>query len=382
MIELKGISWDHPRGYEPLIAASNEFTKENSKVSIFWDVRSLKEFGDMPIENLIESYDLITIDHPYMGQADNKGLLVNLEEYISKDRLGVLQEQSLGDCFNSYEYNGHLYALPIDAAAQVAAYRKDIIWELGLNLPSTYKDLKTFYGKVPNGFSVAWALCPTDLWCSFLTLCAQNRGAGFIENRVFNKEVGSMVLDEIKYHLEFLHPESIHWNPIQVLDKMGNGEDLLYCPYLFGYSNYSREGYTKNVVHFTDSPFGEQKNISTLLGGVGLAVSSKSNYPDIATNFVEFVAGSEIQEGVFTLNGGQPGNLIAWQNENNNALCNNFFKDTLSTIEKAYVRPKHPGWNEFQDQGCFLLHEGILKNRPSHKIMNDLNELYKSIYCL
>ncbi len=198
------------------------------------------------------------------------------------------------------------------------------------------------------------------------------------KNRVFNKEVGSMVLDEIKHHLDFLHPESIQWNPIQVLDKMGNGEDILYCPHLFGYTNYSREGYTKYVVHFTHSPVGKQKNISTLLGGVGLAVSSKSNYPYIATNFVE----SEIQEGVFTLNDGQPGNMIAWQNENNNALCGNFFKDTLSTIEKAYVRPKHTGWNEFQDQGCVLLHERILKNRPPSKIMNDLNELYKSIYCL
>ena len=52
MIELKGMAWDHPRGYEPLIAASNEFRKSNPNVSIKWDVRSLKEFGDMPIEDI------------------------------------------------------------------------------------------------------------------------------------------------------------------------------------------------------------------------------------------------------------------------------------------------------------------------------------------
>jgi multiple sugar transport system substrate-binding protein len=53
MIILKGIAWDHPRGYQPLGAISEEFSKEYPMVSIIWDVRSLKEFGDMPIEELI-----------------------------------------------------------------------------------------------------------------------------------------------------------------------------------------------------------------------------------------------------------------------------------------------------------------------------------------
>ncbi|NND79122.1 MAG: carbohydrate ABC transporter substrate-binding protein, partial [Maribacter sp.] len=68
-IQLKGIAWDHPRGYEPLVALSNRFMQSHPDLKIKWDIRSLKEFGDMPIEDLIEAYDLITIDHPYMGQA-------------------------------------------------------------------------------------------------------------------------------------------------------------------------------------------------------------------------------------------------------------------------------------------------------------------------
>jgi len=46
------------------------------EVRIIWDIRSLKDFGDKPIEELIDEYDLITIDHPYMGQADKHGLLL------------------------------------------------------------------------------------------------------------------------------------------------------------------------------------------------------------------------------------------------------------------------------------------------------------------
>lgn len=379
MIELKGMAWDHPRGYEPLIAASKAFKKSNPNISIKWDVRSLKEFGDMPIEDLISKYDLITIDHPYMGQADKNGLLLKLEEHFTSDALQTLEKQSLGKCFESYHYNNHLYATPIDAAALVAAYRKDILEEISLSLPRTRKDLKSFYKKLPSGFSVAWALCPTDIWCTFLSLCAQNEGASFINNYQINKAVGSSVLDEIKFNLNFIHPESLNWNPIQILDRMGNDDEIIYSPYLFGYTNYSRKGYTKNLVHFENSPVGKQKDVSTIMGGVGLAVSALSKNPSEAARFTEYVAGAKIQEGLFTKNGGQPANKLAWNNMTNDKLCHNFFKDTVWTIKNAYIRPQHPSWNEFQEQGADIIHESILKNVNSEKAMNQLNALYQSI---
>lgn len=379
MIRLKGIAWDHPRGYEPLIAASASFTETARQVNISWDVRSLKEFGDMPIEALIDRYDLICIDHPYMGQADKNGLLLKLEDYISENELATLESQSTGPSFKSYKYNKHLYALPIDAAALVAAYRNDLLKETGISLPRSRSELFNFYGTVPKGFSVAWALCPTDFWCTFLSLAAQDSGAGFISQGEINIETGRRALEEIKRHLEHLHPDSMDWNPIQILDRMGDEEDLVYAPYLFGYTNYSRRGYKKNLIHFCNSPVGTMPGISTILGGVGLAVSSRCENPALAADFVKYVAGAEIQEGIFTINGGQPANIRAWKNPGNNVLCNNFFEATLETLEKAYVRPRHPGWNQFQEDGAELLHGGILKNRESHKLMDELNELYQTI---
>ena len=379
MIQLKGIAWDHPRGYEPLIAASEEFKKDNPNVSIKWDVRSLKEFGDMPIESLIERYDLITIDHPYMGQADKNGLLLKLEEHLSEQQLNTIAAEALGSCFKIYQYNSHLYAGPIDAAALVASYRKDLMESVGLSIPQNQDELKSFYKKLPAGFSVAWALCPTDIWCTFLTLCAQQAGRDFTAGKQIDAKVGAAVIDELKFHLEFLHPDSMKWNPIQILNRMGSEDEIIYSPYLFGYTNYARNGYTKNLVHFTNSPVGVQKNISTIMGGVGLAVSALTKNPSIAANFVGYVSEANIQAGIFTLNGGQPANKLAWQSAENNLLCNNFFSDTMWTIENAYIRPQHPGWNHFQEQGADVIHEGILKNTSSGQVMRQLNELYKTI---
>ncbi|APY11573.1 hypothetical protein BWZ22_10120 [Seonamhaeicola sp. S2-3] len=379
MIELKGIAWDHPRGYEPLIATSKTFQKSNPNVRITWKVRSLKEFGDTPIEDLIENFDIITIDHPYMGQAHKNGLLLKLEDYIKTEELKALKQQALGKCFDIYTYQNHFYATPIDAAALVASYRKDVIDSLGLSLPINQEELKAFYKKLPAGFSVAWALCPTDIWCTFLTLCAQNFGSGFIVDNEINSKVGIKVLNDIKFHIEQSHPQSINWNPIQILNNMGNEDGIVYSPYLFGYTNYSRKNYTKNIVHFTNSPVGAQQDVSTIMGGVGLAVSALTKHPEMASKYASYVASTEVQEGIFTHNGGQPASKNAWYNEVNNTLCNNFFKDTKWTIENAYIRPQHPGWNGFQEQGADIIHEGILKDISAETIIKQLNQLYKSI---
>lgn len=378
-ITLKGIAWDHPRGYQPLRATSETFKQLHPEVDILWDIRSLKEFGDMPIEDLIEVYDLITIDHPYMGQANANNLLLPLDKLIPRHSLEKLKEESVGPSYQSYYYNGNLYAIAVDAAALVAAYREDLILKLGLNIPKTRAELLAFYKKIPSSHMVAWPLCATDLWCTFLTLCAQDGGRDFIKDKTIENRLGIQVLDELKIHLEYLHHESINWNPIQILNRMAEENEILYSPFLFGYTNYSRSGYSKNLVKFGNSPINPNNEVSTIMGGVGLAISVHCEHQEVAAAYVNYVAKAETQKGIYTKNGGQPGNLVAWQSDVNNTLCNDFFVNTMETMEKAYVRPQHMGWNKFQEQGADLLHNGLVQDIPSENIMKKLNELYQSI---
>ena len=379
VIKLRGIAWDHPRGYEPLRATSAAFKQRNPNVNIDWDIRSLKEFGDMPIESLIEQYDLITIDHPYMGQAHKNQLLIPLHKHIPADELALQKKESVGPSFNSYWYNNQLYALPIDAAALVSATRDDLFSKLDIRLPQSRKDLFHVYKSIPQYFSVAWPLCPTDLWCTFLTLCAQDGEKDFITNRTFDEIIGSHVLNELKSHLDYLHPDSMNWNPIQVLDGMSASDEIIYSPYLFGYTNYSRSGFADNLITFYPSPANPKTEISTIMGGVGLAISAQCLHPDQAVEFVLFTASSEIQMSIYTLNGGQPANRLAWEDSTNNKLCNDFFKNTLEAAEHVYVRPNHAGWNEFQEKGAELLHQGLVSDTNSNILMKELNHLYQSV---
>jgi len=40
-ITLKGLTWDHPRGYSPLAGGIPEYEKQNPGINIHWDRRTL-----------------------------------------------------------------------------------------------------------------------------------------------------------------------------------------------------------------------------------------------------------------------------------------------------------------------------------------------------
>jgi multiple sugar transport system substrate-binding protein len=115
------------------------------------------------------------------------------------------------------------------------------------------------------------------------------------------------------------------------------------------------------------------------MGGVGLAVSTHCDHKEMAVDLMKFIASPDNQAGGYVQHHGQPAGLKAWQSEVNNDLCGDFFRNTMKTMKSAYVRPQHPGWNEFQEQGADLIHTGIVKNTEAEALIKDLNKLYKSI---
>ena len=126
MITLRGITWDHARGYAPLAASVEPYARQ-AGVRVEWDKRSLKDFGDAPVDVLAEDYDLLIIDHPHVGLAAETGCLLALDTTITPDVLKTLAQQSAGPSHASYFYAGHQWAFAIDAAMQASVYRPDLV---------------------------------------------------------------------------------------------------------------------------------------------------------------------------------------------------------------------------------------------------------------
>ncbi|WP_431213405.1 ABC transporter substrate-binding protein [Puia sp. P3] len=377
-MRIKGITWDHPRGYQPLRAVATEWGR-SSGIVLDWDVRTLKEFGDMPVEKLVDLYDLIVIDHPYMGEAASKSLLLPLEDYLPKSFFAVQAAESVGPSYDSYEWKGRHYALPVDAAAQVAVIRKDLAGGIGWEPPVETQGLRAAAHRLPEGKFIAVPLCPTDIWCVFLTLCVQYKGGEIFTRSGIDEAAGCYALAQLQEWRAFLHPDSFRMNPIQMLDRMAAGNEIVYCPFSFGYTNYSRRNATGRRLVFMDAPRRSGSDVSTLLGGAGIAVSGRSVNRDVCMDFIRYVLDPVVQRTTYYINGGQPGHLSAWRDAACNSDSGGFFINTLDTMRKAYRRTGVPGFNRFQEEAADLVHAWAKQGADGAAVMPLLNKHYQLI---
>ena len=369
-IQLKGITWDHPRGYQPLIACSQQYAAATD-LQVTWDRRSLKAFGDQPIDELAQTYDLLIIDHPHVGLAASTGCLLRLDEWLSADTLRMLAMESAGPSHASYFYAGHQWGLAIDAALQTAAYRADL---LDGPLPQRWSDVITLAEQVRSqGRYVALPLAPTDAICSFVSLCASLGASPGQSDDLVPTEVGMRALSLLRDMKAIAHPNSPDWNPIHMLDHMSSADDVVYCPLTFCYTNYSRQGYQPHLLTFTTVP-GVR---GAILGGTGFAVSSECAHPQAACDYGAWLCSAAVQSGCYVQEGGQPGNVIAWRDAAANALTNNFFANVLPTLEQSYVRPRHHGFVVFQETAGHIIHDFLRNDTDPAQCLDKLSALYK-----
>ena len=135
---LKGMTWDHSRGFDPMVASAKKFNEKYPYIQIIWEKRSLQAFADRPIELMAFDYYLMVIDHPHVGEASRKDLIYELNKSEKfEDQLESLNNSSVGLSHQSYNFNNNQYALAIDAAAPVSSFREDLI----KNIPQTFEDV-------------------------------------------------------------------------------------------------------------------------------------------------------------------------------------------------------------------------------------------------
>jgi len=88
-----------------MVATAQRFSEINPDVNISWEIRSLQEFADKPLEDMVKNYDLLVIDHPHSGIAASEGLLLPLDEHLSVNFLKDQKENQVGQSFDSYSIN-------------------------------------------------------------------------------------------------------------------------------------------------------------------------------------------------------------------------------------------------------------------------------------
>lgn len=374
-IILKGITWGHSRGITPLLAYAQRYNELNPQVEVVWNKRSLQEFADYPIEKLTEHYDLLIIDHPWVGCANATKCVLPLNEYLSEDYLQDQLQNSVGQSHTSYYFGNSQWALAIDAATPVASYRADLLQNNGAKVPETWNDVL----ELAKQGRIAVPAIPIDLLMNFYMFCIAHGKTPFAgEQEVIDKETGVKALLTMQELYSQVDKKMFTCNPIAVAELMSSGNDYWYCPFAYGYSNYSRQGYAKYLLHYTDLvAFNQVQRLQSTIGGTGIAVSAFSKNKEHAVKFCENIVSGECQSTFYVQHGGQPGHLQAWKNEMANELCNDYFKNTLPTLERGYMRPRYNGYLHFQDHAGDPVWRFLKDGGNPEDVLQEINRMYQ-----
>lgn len=374
---LKGLAWDHRRCWGPLEASVAAYRARAPEVEVSWRRRSLFEFGEGNLEAAARDHDLVIFDHPFVGDVARQGLFVPLDEYLTDAERARFAADSVGASWASYEADGKHWALPIDAAAQVASCRPDLLARYADRMPASHDEALALGARLrADGKHLGLPLAPTDAMCLLLSLTAGDGHPAGAADEFLPAPAVARAVETLRAFAALAHPRSTAMNPIACYDHMIAHDDVVYVPYAFGYVNYATPGPGPRL-RFGDIPRTPARG--ALLGGAGIGVSAASAHRQAAIDYALWLCAPEMQRGDYVAAGGQPGSLAAWTDPGANAATGGFFRDTLATLQGAFLRPTLPGVLTFFRAGTHQVSAAIAGAQTPQALADWLNRAYAEV---
>jgi multiple sugar transport system substrate-binding protein len=371
-IRLRGMTWDHRRAIDPLIGTAPLFKALHPQVEIEWSSRPLSGFEFTSVDGLAAAYDLIILDHPFMGEVAVSQSLVPLDSVLALD-----EKCFVGPSPASYRMDGKLWALPVDAACQVSVMRPDLMQAIDAAPPIDWRELLALGVKAKRkGLRLAIGLKGVHSLMTFFTLmanlgspCAIDSGQALADARTARE-----VLGLLRGLLQFCPPESLDWNSIALHDQMVVRDDLVFCPAVYCYATYA-EADQRRPLRFHNFP-GPNGPAGSTIGGTGLGISARTRHRAEALDYVRFAAGLTAQRA-FAMHHGQPARREAWEDEAINQRFGGCYRDTLATMDVAWIRPRYQGYLAFQAAGGELVEAHLRGHITADRLLAELQRLHE-----
>ncbi|WP_129777054.1 ABC transporter substrate-binding protein [Peristeroidobacter soli] len=372
-MQYLGLTWDHPRGYNALAAAAARLDASRDRFTLAWQKQPLEGFEAHPIADLCARYDLVVLDHPHVGEAVASECLQPLESLFTAEEIAALEADTIGPCLSSYKYEGQHWALPLDAATQVMAYRADLI---GGEVPVTWDEVIALSARVP----VALSIAGPHAALSFQSIAtAFGESPAHRDPAVFVSETTGLAVLDVMARLASRSP-SIVWalNPIGILAHMAQSQDVGLCPLIYGYVNYASTTVPDaSSISFTNAPrWAAGGRPGSTLGGTGIGISTRCKPSPELLNHLRWLLSEVAQSEFIPSHDGQPSRRSSWHNAAVNERWNNFYEHTAETLEKAYVRPRFNGAIAFQTRCSQLLRDGLVERRSHRAVLSDIQDAY------
>lgn len=366
----RGLTWDHPRGRHALERAAATATDADGNPLIGWDAQPLEGFESAPIEQLAERYDVIVLDHPHLGDALAHDALQPWDELLEPTFLTELADGCVGPSFASYRMRDRLWALPLDAATQVAVRSPELLPQP----PENWQQVAEL--DVPVAICLAGPHALMNVCSLAVGLGAEPRpqpGQGFLD-----LEAGVAALRLLAPIVAAMPKELAGLNPIGMLERMRRGNEIGYLPLVYGYVNYARAG--EGSLIFSDVPAATpQGRLGSTIGGTGMALSRRCRADQELVDHLGGLLSVELQRGFIPDNDGQPSRREAWTDPVVNAGSADFYRGTLATIDDAWIRPRTAGYICFQAAASATIARDLLAGAPPKQTVLEINSLFDRV---
>jgi multiple sugar transport system substrate-binding protein len=389
---LRGITWDHPRGYAALselarLDAGADRSHGAVPAPVSWDRQPLAGFEATPIADLAGEYDLLVVDHPGLGAATSA--LHPLDELFGPPELAAWGAAAVGCSYRSYWYAGHQWALPLDAAAQVCVVRPDLMD--GRPPPATWPQVAALARET----RVMLVLGGPHALLTLLAICAaqglppaaetgDGAAAGGFADDAAARDAVLQALDLLADVWAHTDQAMAAGSPIDVLEAMAAGGETACAPLVYGYVTYSEPGRRPHPLAACDAPAWQPGGPpGSVLGGTGIAVSRRVTGQgiQIVRAHLRRLLAEPVQTRLVPLSGGQPSLRAAWESDEVNSASGGFYRRTRATLDQAWVRPRFAGWIAFQDLGSAAVRNGLRDRAAPREVLRRLRSAF-SACCL
>lgn len=369
---LRGITWDHPRGYAGLFAATHAYLQRNRDVAIEWDRQPLAGFEATPIAELAARYDLIVLDHPFMGDAHASGCLLQLDEHAEALALDALRSDVIGPSYDIYRWCG-LWAVPLDASTQMSLYRPDRI----AGLPRTLDEIRIIARTTRLAIALHGPHALLTWFSIYSNIGPPPDGDG---DELLEQTQGLVALELLQELRSLAAPESVDWNSIGMLEAMSSRDDLGYCPYVYGFATYSLPMPDRHRLRFGDVPalVPNAGCRGAMLGGTGLAIAARCRALGVALRYAAYLTAPSAQQQM-AWEGGQPARRAVWTDPELDHAFDGFYSATQRTMELSAVRPRYPGYIRLQIEGGRMVERFLREGGSAPELLARINALHREL---
>ncbi len=241
------------------------------------------------------SFDVFWLNGPNLQVYASKGVLMDLQPMIDKDKVDMsVYPESL---VKLYSYNGHSYGIPKDFDTIALYYNKDLFDAAGVAYPNenwTWTDLKEAAKKLTNGDVYGFASLPGDQ-NGYWNFVYQNGGQMLTPDAKQTLISDPAACDAVKYLYSFVEdksaPDGSVTASVDPSTQMFPGGKLAM---LTGGSWIANFLY-KSGIKVGVAPLPKGKQQATIIHGLANVVWSGTAHPAEAQEFVKFLGSKDGQ---------------------------------------------------------------------------------------